>query len=174
MHLVILVVVTIGIGTLISTQASAQESVRYGYDALGRVVWAEYGNGQTTRYDYDPAGNWLVTQTATGSGGYAPIAEPDDAETPRNLAVNIYVRSNDFEATGQPFTVTSVTTPSAGSVSIAPGGTHVIYAPPGSVGYQGFTYTITNSDGLTDTTSVSVRVKHGAGYCSRFPDDPWC
>lgn len=174
MRLGILAIVTLCMGVLASTTAQAQETVRYGYDALGRVVWVEYGNGQTIRYDYDPAGNRLVTQTATGSGGYAPIAEPDEAETRRNQAVNIYVRTNDFEATGQPFKVTSVTTPSAGSVSIAPGGTHVVYVPPGSVGYQGFNYTITNSDGLTDTTSVSIRVTQGAGYCNQFPDDPWC
>lgn len=157
-----------------ATPAAAQETVTYGYDALGRVAWVSYGNGQTTRYDYDAAGNRLVVQTATSSGGFPPMAENDYAETRRSQTVQIYVRTNDFDANGATFTVTARTTPTGGTATIASGGTHITYVAPNAVGDYTFDYTITNSFGGADTASVEVHVKQGQGYCNQFPDDPWC
>lgn len=160
--------------TLCSGATAIQESVRYGYDALGRVAWVSYGNGQTIRYDYDPAGNRLVVQTATDTGGFPPIAEDDYAETRRSQTVQIYVRTNDFDANGATFTVTANTTPTGGTASIASGGTHITYVAPNAVGDYTFDYTITNSYSGTDSASVEVHVKQGQGFCNQFPDDPWC
>ncbi len=163
-----------GLMLFMASPASAQETVSYGYDALGRVAWVSYGNGQTTRYDYDAAGNRLVVQTATDSGGFPPMAEDDYAETRRSQTVQIYVRTNDLDANGATFTVTSRTTPSGGTATIASGGTHITYVAPNAVGDYTFQYTITNSYGGTDTAWVSVHVKQGQGFCNQFPDDPWC
>ncbi|MFN4092225.1 MAG: Ig-like domain-containing protein [Brevundimonas sp.] len=157
-----------------ATPAAAQETVTYGYDALGRVAWVSYGNGQTTRYDYDAAGNRLVVQTATSSGGFPPMAENDYAETRRGQTVQIYVRTNDFDANGATFTVTARTTPTSGTATIAAGGTHITYVAPNTFGDFTFDYTITNSFGGTDTASVLVHVMQGQAYCNQFPDDPWC
>lgn len=154
--------------------ASAQETVSYGYDALGRVAWVSYGNGQTTRYDYDAAGNRLVVQTASGAGGFPPVAEDDYAEQRINQTAQIYVRTNDVDMNGATFTVTSRTTPTGGTATIATGGTHITYVAPSSYGDYTFTYTITNSYGGTDTATVEVHVKKGQGFCNQFPDDPWC
>ena len=159
---------------LSATPAAAQETVTYGYDALGRVAWVSYGNGQTTRYDYDAAGNRLVVQTATGTGGFPPMAENDYAEPRVNQTMQIYVRTNDLDANGLTFTVTSRTTPTGGTATIASGGTHITYVAPSAVGDYDFQYTITNSVGGTDTAWVEVHVKQGQGYCNQFPDDPWC
>ena len=157
-----------------ATPAAAQETVTYGYDALGRVAWVSYGSGQTTRYDYDAAGNRLVVQTATSSGGFPPMAENDYAETRRGQTVQIYVRTNDFDANGATFTVTARTTPTGGTATIAAGGTHITYVAPNTFGDFTFDYTITNSYGGTDTASVLVHVMQGQAYCNQFPDDPWC
>lgn len=159
---------------LSATPAAAQETVTYGYDALGRVAWVSYGNGQTTRYDYDAAGNRLVVQTATGSGGFPPVAENDYAESRINQTVQIYVRTNDFDANGAAFTVTARTTPTGGTATVASGGTHITYVAPATYGDYTFDYTITNSYGGTDTASVEVHVRKGQGYCNQNPDDPWC
>lgn len=159
---------------LCSGATAIQETVRYGYDALGRVAWVSYGNGQTIRYDYDPAGNRLVVQTASDSGGFPPMAEDDYAETRRSQTLQIYVRTNDFDANGATFTVTANTTPTGGAATMASGGTHITYVAPNAAGDYTFNYTITNSYGGTDTASVQVHVKQGEVYCDQFPDDPWC
>ena len=38
---------------------AAGESVTYSYDAVGRLIGADYGNGRSLAYLYDPAGNLL-------------------------------------------------------------------------------------------------------------------
>jgi len=40
-------------------QPAASYSVRYTYDAAGRLLAADYGNGQRVMYAYDNAGNLL-------------------------------------------------------------------------------------------------------------------
>ena len=39
------------------------DTVTYAYDAVGRLIGADYGNGRSISYLYDPAGNLLRTVT---------------------------------------------------------------------------------------------------------------
>lgn len=48
-----------------ATVAAAQSTVQYTYDALGRVISADYGAGKTVSYTYDKAGN-RTSQVTTG------------------------------------------------------------------------------------------------------------
>ncbi len=169
--------VLIGGWTMLSAPASAQETVTYGYDALGRVGWVEFGTGNTTRYDYDPAGNRLEAQTTTATGGFAPIAVVDQASTRVSQTIQIYVMTNDFSPEGRTLAITGVTSPDGGTATIGGGGAYVTYsapAGPNAYGDYGFSYTITDSQGKTDSTGVSIRVLRGEGYCELFPDDEWC
>lgn len=160
--------------TLCAGAAVIQETVRYGYDALGRVAWVSYGNGQTIRYDYDPAGNRLVVQTATEDGGFPPMAMHDFEEARVSQTKQLYVLTNDFSPEGYVLRVTARTVPSGGAATIATGGTHLTYVAPGTPGDYYFSYTISDGHGGTDDAAVQVHVKMGQGYCNQFPDDPWC
>lgn len=160
--------------TLCCGSAPVQETVRYGYDALGRVAWVSYGNGQTIRYDYDPAGNRLVVQTSTDDGGFPPMAMDDYGQARVNQTVQLYVLTNDLSPEGYSLTVTARTVPTGGTATIATGRTHITYVAPGIPGDYDFTYTISDGHGGTDEAAVQVHVKMGQGYCNQFPDDPWC
>lgn len=46
-----------------TTNAAAQTTVQYVYDALGRVTKADYGAGKTVTYTYDSAGNRTSVST---------------------------------------------------------------------------------------------------------------
>jgi hypothetical protein len=63
--------IAVGLGSA----AFADDTVAYKYDALGRVIEADYTggprDGQTVAYTYDPAGN--RTQLVTTGGPPPPI-----------------------------------------------------------------------------------------------------
>ena len=68
--------------------------------------------------------------------------------------------SNDRDVDGDVLTITSVTQPSNGTVSIASGGKSVTYKP--RLNYRGndvFNYTVNDGHGRTATASVTVTVK---------------
>ena len=50
-------------------------SVQYTYDAAGRLILADYGNGKTIAYTYDASGN-LTSRTVTT----APSAKTETKE----------------------------------------------------------------------------------------------
>jgi large repetitive protein len=72
---------------------------------------------------------------------------------------------------GDPITITAVTSAKLGTVSIQPGGTALTYDPRGCLtGDDIFTYTATDSHGLTDTATVAVTVlRPGSGGLSSLP-----
>ncbi len=43
------------------------DTVSYDYDALGRLIEADYGNSKVVKYTYDPAGN-RTSHVVTGTG----------------------------------------------------------------------------------------------------------
>ncbi|HTG16391.1 MAG TPA: Ig-like domain-containing protein, partial [Blastocatellia bacterium] len=89
----------------------------------------------------------------------APNAQPDVATTSKNAAVNIAVRANDTDADGDVLSVSAVTQPANGSVSITGGGAAVNYKPKaGFSGTDAFTYTISDGHGGTATAGVTVTV----------------
>ena len=88
----------------------------------------------------------------------APGANPDFAVTQLNQPVTVAVLDNDATLVGDPITVTAVTQPTNGTVVINSDGT-VTYTPTtGYVGPDTFTYTITDTKGLTSTGTVTIKV----------------
>jgi Ca2+-binding RTX toxin-like protein len=56
-------------------------------------------------------------------------------------------------------TITSVSTPSSGTLVLSGDGTYYTYTPPpGATGAPSFTYTVTDDDGQTSTATVSINV----------------
>ena len=115
--------------------------------------------------DYNGGATLLVSTTdgtASASGSIALTVTPvvdivaDTITTSEDAAVTVNVLSNDnFENSGA--TITSVTQPANGVVTIGIGG-QVTYTPNADYnGPDSFTYTVT-SGGVTETTTVSVTV----------------
>ncbi|MFC3530803.1 Ig-like domain-containing protein [Vogesella facilis] len=104
-------------------------------------------------------------QATTSSGGstttpnLAPVAVSDSAATRIGTAVSIVVLGNDYDPEGKALTVTAVTTPSKGKVSINSNGT-LTYTPNSKAkGGDSFSYTI--SDGVNKaSTSVAVQINN--------------
>ncbi len=93
----------------------------------------------------------------------APVAISDSYEVVQDSINNSFdVLNNDFHSSTGVLTITQVTQPANGTVSIAPGGQTVIYtpdfgtfSPPNDV----FRYTIDDGTGKTDSASVTVIVR---------------
>lgn len=99
-----------------------------------------------------------VTVTVTPVDGDAPVAVDDTASTDTDAAVTIDVISNDVDPDGGVITVTSADGATNGTIVINGDGS-VTYTPDaGFEGTDSFDYTITDSDGLTDTATVNIDV----------------
>ncbi|WP_435021367.1 Ig-like domain-containing protein [Tundrisphaera sp. TA3] len=86
-----------------------------------------------------------------------PAANPDVATTVRNAQVIIPVLANDASVAGDTITITSVTQPANGTLTVNPDGT-ITYNPAANyVGPDSFTYTITGNNG-TSTGTVTIAV----------------
>jgi hypothetical protein len=96
--------------------------------------------------------------TLVAPGNSAPVAQDDATSTIEDTPVTILVRSNDSDPDNDPLTITAVTQGANGSVAIDPSGT-VTYTPGANwSGSDAFTYTVTDSYGLTDSAAVTVTV----------------
>ena len=51
---------------LVAGSLAAQQTAQYGYDAAGRLVSANYGDGNAITYTYDAAGNLLRREVTSG------------------------------------------------------------------------------------------------------------
>jgi cyclophilin family peptidyl-prolyl cis-trans isomerase len=139
-------------------------------------------DGQLFLYQPAPnfAGQEIITYTVEASdGGIAtgrvtftvtnvndpPTAVDDNLTiTSSGGPVNLNVLVNDFDVdAGDTFTITAVTQPATGlgAVAIAANGQSLIYTPPSNT-FEGtvvFTYTITDTTGLTDSATVTLNVQ---------------
>ncbi len=87
-----------------------------------------------------------------------PTAVPDSIVIRPNTQVTLDVSANDTDPENEPLTVTGITMPGHGTVSINGDGT-VTYTPEKDfVGTDTFVYTISDSDGNTGTATVTVVV----------------
>jgi hypothetical protein len=81
------------------------------------------------------------------------------ATTAENTPVVIDVLANDHDPDGDPLTVVGLTQPANGSAALNPDQT-VTYTPTaGFIGADGFTYTVADPHGATDSATVTVTVE---------------
>ncbi len=87
-----------------------------------------------------------------------PTPVDDTAETQLNTPVTINVLNNDTDPEGDLLTLTAVTDPENGTVTLD-NSNAVIYTPnPGFVGEDPFTYTVDDGNGGNNTANVTVTV----------------
>ncbi len=107
-----------------------------------------------------------VTVTVTPVND-APVAVDDSASTSEDTAVQIAVLANDTDVDGDTLSVASVTDPANGTA--VKSGSGVQYTPDaGFVGTDGFSYTVSDGSGGTDTADVVVSVQPSQGWVEPF------
>ena len=109
------------------------------------------------------------------AGNTAPNAVNDEASTPQEIPVTITVLGNDTDPEGDPIAVSVIGPAGNGTVVVAADGS-VIYTPDDSfTGVDSFVYTITDTEGETDTAVVTVTVigdNRPPDYVPVDPGDP--
>ena len=125
----------------------------------------------------DVAGDFVVELTVSdGNGGMStasvtitanglPTATDDTAMTDEDTPVDVDVLTNDTDPEAGPLILTSVTSPNNGTAMIddqgttGPGDDVINYAPASNYdGSDSFDYTVTDSNGATDTATVTVTI----------------
>ena len=98
-----------------------------------------------------------VTVTVAPPANQPPIAANDSATTNVSQAVTVDVLANDTDPDGDALTVISVTQPANGIVKIVDN--QVVYLPArGFLGFDSFTYTISDGRGGKSTATVGIFV----------------
>jgi outer membrane protein OmpA-like peptidoglycan-associated protein len=122
----------------------------------------------TATFDYTISDGHGGTATATVSvmvtaPNRLPIAMPDEAMTTNTAPTDINVLANDSDPDGDMMTVTAVSQPTSGTVTINPDGTLHYTPASGYTGTVTFTYTVSDGHGGTATATVTVMVRTGGG-----------
>jgi outer membrane protein OmpA-like peptidoglycan-associated protein len=89
-------------------------------------------------------------------GNHPPVAKNDFALAHYNQPVTIDVLANDVDPDGDPLTIVSFSQGFNGAVSRGPGNTLVYLSKLNFLGYDYFTYTISDGKGGTSTATVTV------------------
>ena len=123
---------------------------------------ANYNGPDTFRYhcyDSSPGESVFATVTVSVTAVNDPPAATDDTvTTAKNLPAIISPLANDSDAEGDQISMTGFTQPSHGQVA-ANGDGSLTYTPQqGYIGGDSFEYTISDSQGATDTGTVSIVV----------------
>lgn len=113
-----------------------------------------------------------VAITVTPIANRPPIAVNDTADVERSSSVAIMVRANDSDPDGDPLTVTSVTQPTSGSVTISNGGAYLVYTASSTIGLRNFKYTVSDGRGGAATATVFVNVTLDACSGPSCPVEP--
>ncbi|WP_197505836.1 tandem-95 repeat protein [Urechidicola croceus] len=89
-----------------------------------------------------------------------PVANDDSVSTVEDTPVTIDILSNDTDdGTIDPTSVTEITPPANGSISIDPVTGEIIYTPnEGFIGVDSFEYQVCDNDGQCDTATVTITV----------------
>jgi YD repeat-containing protein len=147
---------------LVASIGSAQATVSYQYDDLGRVISITYDNGTRVLYSYDAAGN-RTQHTIDATPNNPPVAVNDSKSL--NTAVGasdtILPLVNDSDPNGDLITIQSVAPPLYGTATINGGASMITYTYTASVALpvtDTFTYTISDGRGGTATATISVQL----------------
>jgi len=136
-----------GTVTINGTQVTYTPNSNYnGSDSFSYAVGDGNGGTDTTTVS--------VTVTAVND---VPVAQNDTATVAEDNSIVISALSNDSDEDGDTLSISSVTTPANGTVTI--NGTQVTYTPNSNYnGSDSFSYAVGDGNGGTDTTTVSVTV----------------
>ncbi len=97
------------------------------------------------------------------SNNQTPIAQTDRFyNVQSNQVIKLYVMNNDYDTDGDMLDITSVGTPSSGTVQISANGDYLTYTPGGSFSSDSFQYTVGDGYGGNATATV---------YLSSYPYD---
>jgi len=100
----------------------------------------------------------VATVTVTVTANTAPVAVDDTASTVKKQEIAIAILQNDSDADGDSLTVTNLTQPSNGTVTLNPDNT-VVYDPnPGFTGVDTFTYTAKDGAAKSNVATVTITV----------------
>jgi hypothetical protein len=106
--------------------------------------------------------NGTVTVTVSPPTNQPPVVMNDTAQTLRDQPVNIpvvLVLANDTDPDGDPLVIIGVSTNSTQGGVVQIVGTNIVYTPPpGYVGSDSFTYTVSDGRGGTATATVTINV----------------
>ena len=124
----------------------------------GQETTSDPLNPEVTSHFEGTVGHFWVSDSVDNHPvGEPPIANPDIAEVDEDGVVEIDVLANDSDPEGGALTVTSASAGN-GTVEIGDNGV-LIYRPnPDFNGEDTITYTITDPDGMTASTTVTVTV----------------
>jgi hypothetical protein len=143
-----------GTASILTTGAQANKAIVFTPRVSGVATFTytvSDGNG----------GSAIGTVTVTVANRL-PVAVADTASTVGTTAVVINVLANDSDPDGDVLTITAVTQPVSGTVTITGTGKTVTYRPvagASSAAPQTFNYTVSDGRGGTATARVTVAVK---------------
>jgi Big-like domain-containing protein len=133
-----------------------------GLNGRSQLLIGAAGTGALAQIDSTGSGSYAIRTCTVG----APDAVDDSATTGENTAATINVLANDSDPENGPLTVTNVGQPAHGTATLNGNGS-ITYRPTMSFyGQDSFTYTIRDSQGLTDTATVRVTV---TPFCPPVP-----
>ncbi len=119
-----------------------------------------YDTDVTARNAGDPA--YAVTSAVTyvvaAAVNQSPVAVDDSATTDEDTAVTLDLLANDSDADGDALTITALGLPGQGSIVDNLDGT-IIYTPEADyAGPDGFTYTVDDGNGGSDSATVAITI----------------
>ncbi|MBE2197677.1 MAG: tandem-95 repeat protein [Anaerolinea sp.] len=125
---------------------------------------ADYNGTDSFNYTVSDGAGGVDTATVTITVtpvNDAPVANDDSVTTAENVGVTIDVLANDTDVDGDALTVSGVTQPVNGAVVINADNS-VTYTPAaGFSGLDSFSYTVDDSNGGSDTATVTVTITAG-------------
>lgn len=152
--------------TVTSHTTPASGALVLGGDGRFTFTPADGMSGVVT-FDYvvsDPGGltdsaTVTITVGADPSPNRDPDAQDDTATVTEGGSVTVDVTANDGDEDGDDLTITSVTQPEHGTVTIGDDGT-ITYTPDeGFTGQDDFTYTVSDGRGGSDSATVTITVE---------------
>ena len=148
--------------TIVGTPTAPNGTVTVNPD--GTITYTpnpDYNGSDTITYTVrDPDGN-EATSTVTvtvNPVNDAPVANPDTATTTSGVPVTIPVLLNDTDVDGDPLAILGTPTATEGTVTVNPDGTITFTPPADFAGTSTITYEITDGEGGTATSTVTVLV----------------